>query len=269
MLYLNHSSKFYLSYCYLQHVSIKLLIKFYFAWRDQVVKQSYIVIGASSGIGAAIAEDLIQNDFRVIALNRKEPTLNSANLEFYRCDMTDLSSDLPDVEGPIEGLVYLPGSINLKPFESISEKDFREDWEINFFGAMRAIRKYLPNLKAAQNSSIVLMSTVAVSQGMSYHTSISAAKGAIEGATRSLAAEFAPKIRVNAVAPSLTETPLAKNLIGDENRKKHAAARHPLQRIGNPIDAANAALFLLSKKSSWVTGQVIHVDGGFSTIKII
>lgn len=234
-----------------------------------MVRESYIVIGASSGIGAAIAEDLIQSDFRVIALNRTEPTLSSANLEFYSCDMTDLSLDLPDVEGPIAGLVYLPGSINLKPFESLSEKDYREDWEVNFLGAMRAIRKYLPNLKVAQNSSIVLLSTVAVSQGISYHTSISAAKGAIEGAARSLAAEFAPKIRVNAVAPSLTATPLAKNLIGDENRKKHAAARHPLQRIGDPIDIANAVLFLLSKKSSWITGQVIHVDGGFSTLKLI
>ncbi len=234
-----------------------------------MVRESYIVIGASSGIGAAIAKDLIQSDFRVIALNRTEPTLSSPNLEFQSFDMTDLSSDLPDLEGPISGLVYLPGSINLKPFERTSEKDYREDWELNFLGAMRAIRKYLPNLRSAQNSSIVLMSTVAVSQGMSYHTSISAAKGAIEGATRSLAAEFAPKIRVNAVAPSLTATPLAKNLIGDENRKKLAAARHPLQRIGDPIDIANAALFLLSKKSSWVTGQVIHVDGGFSTLKLI
>ena len=232
--------------------------------------QTYLVAGASAGIGSAIAACLTEQGANVIALNRNEGELaNNPNITFYPCDFTDRSVELPKMSGPINGLAYLPGTINLKPFQNLTEDDYRTDWEVNFLGATRLINHCLPNLKEANLSSIVLMSTVAVQQGMSYHASIASAKGAIEGLTRSLAAEFAPKIRVNAVAPSLTATGLAEHLIKDEKRKEQAGNRHPMQRIGAPQDIAEAVVYLLSEKSSWTTGQILHVDGGLSSIQLL
>jgi len=229
----------------------------------------YLIVGASSGIGAAVASKLLKENSTIIALSRSKGAIKGApNTEFHTCDVIDTSVDLPSIEGPIAGLAYLPGTINLKQFQSISEEEYRYDWEVNFLGATRVIKKYLPNLKKSKEGSIVLMSTVAVGQGMAYHTSIASAKGAVEGLTRSLAAELAPIIRVNAVAPSLTSTPLSETLIKDDKSKTLACNRHPMHRIGNPVDIAESVIFLLSDKSSWITGQVLHVDGGLSTIKI-
>ncbi len=226
---------------------------------------TYVIVGGSSGIGAAVVQSLVQLGERVVVLGRNACNLQGA--EFHACDVTDSAIELPMIEGPIAGLAYLPGTINLKPFQSLVEEDYRKDWEVNFFGATRVIGHYLPGLKESGVGAIVLMSTVAVAQGMPFHASIASAKGAVEGLTRSLAAEFAPKVRVNAVAPSLTETPLASGLIDDEKKREQASKRHPMQRIGAAAELSEAVTFLLSERSSWVTGQVLHVDGGLSTLK--
>jgi 3-oxoacyl-[acyl-carrier protein] reductase len=227
----------------------------------------YLVIGASSGIGAAVTAQLVEAGSSVIALNRQQVSMNKVT--FYPCDVQDWSSDLPVIEGPLAGIVYLPGTVNLKSFQSLTKEIYQYDWEVNFLGAVRVIKAYLGNVKQGENGSIVLMSSVAASQGMSFHASIAAAKGAIEGFTRSLAAELSPNIRVNAVAPSLTATPLTEHLIKDAKQKEYANKNHPMQRIGLPEEVAKAVVFLLSSQSSWITGQVLRVDGGLSTLKII
>jgi NAD(P)-dependent dehydrogenase (short-subunit alcohol dehydrogenase family) len=168
----------------------------------------------------------------------------------------------------LDGVVYCPGSINLKPFHRITDQEFIEEFNLNVLGAVRVVRTVLPLLKNSSQSSIVFFSTIAVQQGMPFHASIATAKGALEGLTRSLAAEYAPKIRVNCIAPSLTNTPLASRLLSTDEKKKASDERHPLKRIGEPEDLANLAAFLLSPQSSWITGQVIHVDGGLSSIRV-
>lgn len=168
----------------------------------------------------------------------------------------------------IDGLVYCPGTINLKPFHRLKSDDFLTDWQVNFLGAVNIIQSLLPNLKKAENPVIILFSTVAVTTGMPFHSSIAAAKGAIEGFTRSLAAELAPQIRVNCIAPSLTQTSLAEKLLNTTEKMDGASKRHPLQRFGQTADIAEMACFLLSDKAGWITGQVLHVDGGMSTLKV-
>ncbi|MDZ7358758.1 MAG: SDR family oxidoreductase, partial [candidate division KSB1 bacterium] len=169
----------------------------------------------------------------------------------------------------LDGVVYCPGTINLRPFRQLKEEDFLTDFKINALGAVKTIQGTLNRMKKVeQTASIVLFSTVAVQTGMSYHASIASAKGAVEGLTRSLAAELAPKIRVNCIAPSLTDTPLAARLLGSEEKQQAAAERHPLKRFGQPEDIANLACFLLSDESSWITGQVLHVDGGMSSVRL-
>jgi NAD(P)-dependent dehydrogenase (short-subunit alcohol dehydrogenase family) len=169
---------------------------------------------------------------------------------------------LPD---EVHGLVYCPGTIMLKPFRAIKPEQFETDFRINVLGAVKSIQ--WAQKKLAAGSSIVLFSTVAVGTGMPYHASIASAKGAIEGLTRSLAAEFAPRTRVNAIAPSLTDTPLAERLINSPERKKGSEERHPLKTIGQRSDMAAMAYFLLSRQSGWITGQILHVDGGISSIR--
>jgi NAD(P)-dependent dehydrogenase (short-subunit alcohol dehydrogenase family) len=165
-------------------------------------------------------------------------------------------------------VVYAPGTINLKPFHRISMDDFKKEMEVNFFGAVRVLQACLKGLKKSSTPSVVLYSTVAVQTGMGFHAGIASAKGAIEGLTRSLAAEWAPsKIRVNAIAPSLTETPLASALLSTPEKKEASDKRHPLGRIGSSEDIAASTVFLLSPQSSWMTGQILHVDGGMSTLK--
>ena len=167
----------------------------------------------------------------------------------------------------IDGVVYCPGTINLKPFHRFSDDDFRNDFEVNTLGAVRLLRHVLPALKKAGNASVVLYSTVAVQTGLPFHTSISAAKGAVEGLVRALAAELAPAIRVNGIAPSLTDTPLAQNLLNSDDKKKASADRHPLKRVGNPSDIAELASFLLSDASRFTSGQIFKMDGGLSSLK--
>lgn len=221
-----------------------------------------LIIGASRGIGAAISR-LAQPANQIYSISRTASVTDVAR--HFSCDV--LSDSLPSIDEPLDGLVYCPGSINLQPFSRIKSDELRHDLELNLLGAVRCLQQYLPNLQAADSASVVLFSTVAVQTGFPYHAIVSAAKGAVEGLTHALAAEWAPKIRVNAIAPSLTNTPLAERLLREDSKKQAVADRHPLKRVGEAEDIAQMAVFLLSDKASWITGQIMHVDGGVSSIK--
>ncbi len=231
--------------------------------------KTYLVVGGTSGIGLETTKLLRQNN-RVVVLSRNNKNLDGLNnVEFHSADVTKPADELPQIDGLLNGLVYCPGTINLKPLKSLKLEDFQNDFDINLLGAVKAINKYFNNLKSAEKSSIVLFSTVAVQTGMQYHASIASAKGAVEGLTRSLAAEFAPNIRVNCIAPSITNTPLAEKLLNNETKIKASEERHPLKRIGNAKEIAETVAFLLSDSASFITGQIIKVDGGISSVKII
>ena len=173
------------------------------------------------------------------------------------------ADDLPDT---LHALVYCPGTINLKPFRGLKPEQFRTELDINLIGAVRCLQAVERRFKKAEQAAVVLFSTVAVQRGMPFHASIAAAKGAVEGLTRSLAAEWAPKIRVNAIAPSLTDTPLAEKLLSTEDKRKASADRHPLQRVGSPEEVATLAAYLISADAGFITGQIIGIDGGKSRI---
>lgn len=230
---------------------------------------SFVVVGGSSGIGLEVTRRLAAKKFSVMMISRSADSLaDLSGVNHLTVDVTRDEIDAGSLPDRIQGLIYCPGSIRLRPFHRLKEDDFLADFQINLLGAVKAIQACLPGLKKADRpSSIVLFSTVAVRTGMPFHASIASAKGALEGLTRSLAAEFAPKIRVNAIAPSLTDTRLAKTLLSDDGKRAAAADRHPLKRFGNPGDIAAAATFLLEDSSSWVTGQVIAVDGGMGALR--
>jgi NAD(P)-dependent dehydrogenase (short-subunit alcohol dehydrogenase family) len=221
-------------------------------------KRNYLIVGGTKGIGQAIVR-LLQPHHSVITTSRT----TEATIQW------DAGTDFPSAALPekLDGLVYAPGTINLKPFHRFTDSEFLDDWQVNVMGAVRVIRAALPMLKKGTSPSIVLFSTVAVQQGMSFHASIAMAKGAIEGLARSLAAEQAPTIRVNAIAPSITDTPLAEKLLSTPEKKNAAAERHPLKKVGSAEDQAHLAAFLLSEHAGWLTGQVIGVDGGLSRLR--
>ncbi len=232
--------------------------------------RSYLIIGGSSGIGYEVVKKLASTDNKIFVMSRNPDKIkDSEKITKISYDVTSVDENFPAIEEPLKGLVYCPGTINLKSVKSLKQKDFSDDFNINALGAVRAIQSYLSNLTKEANSSIVMFSTVAVQTGMAYHASIAMAKGAVEGLTKSLAAELAPKIRVNAIAPSITDTPLADRLLSTDEKRNASAKRHPLNKIGKPEELANAVHFLLSDESSWITGQILHVDGGISSIKII
>jgi NAD(P)-dependent dehydrogenase (short-subunit alcohol dehydrogenase family) len=230
--------------------------------------ENYLIIGGSSGIGQELANQLAAAGKQVYATyNRKEPAQENSAIRYYPLNVLDETISVDFLPEELSGLVYCPGSISLRPFERIKPADFEADFKLQVLGAVKLIQMVLPRLKKAANASIVLFSTVAVQTGLPFHTQIAASKGAIEGLTKALAAELAPKIRVNCIAPSLTDTPLAASLLNTEQKVEANAQRHPLKRIGTAADIANMAGFLLSEKTSWITGQILHVDGGMSAIK--
>jgi 3-oxoacyl-[acyl-carrier protein] reductase len=216
------------------------------------MKQNIVIIGGSHGIGEAILKELSETA-NVFSFSRTQ------NFDVLK-DTLPLT-DLPDV---IDGVVYCPGSINLKPFHLIKGDDFQNDFALNTMGAVKVLQALYPRLRKSEAASVVLFSTVAVQKGMNFHSSIAMAKGAIEGLTRSLAIEWAPKIRVNAIAPSLVATPLAEKITSNAKAMEITIEKHPMKRIGTASDIAEMALFLMSPKATWVTGQVLAVDGGLS-----
>lgn len=226
------------------------------------------VIGDSRGIGEALRNQLLGQNHRVIGVSRSRGSSTHPNYTALNADAVATPVDLSSVTDKLDGLVYCPGSITLKPFSSLKEEHLLDDLRINYIGAFQSIQANLKLLKNGQSASVVLFSTVAVGTGMPFHASIAAAKAAVEGLTRSLAAELAPSIRVNAIAPSLTDTPLAENLLNNEKKQEAAASRHPLKRVGTAEELAATAAFLLSEGSAWVSGQIIHVDGGMSRLRV-
>jgi NAD(P)-dependent dehydrogenase (short-subunit alcohol dehydrogenase family) len=223
--------------------------------------KNIVIIGGNSGIGMSIIEKLNVLGANVFPYHRSGE--GESHLDVTQ--KFDSIAGLPEV---IDGLVYCPGTISLKPFHRFSIEDFQRDYEINVLGAVKVLQACMKGLKKSESASVVLFSTVAVQVGLGFHSSISSAKGAVEGLAKSLAAEWAPnKIRVNVVAPSLTDTPLASALLGNDDKKEASNKRHPLGRYGQPEDIAGAAVFLLSQDAAWMTGQVLHLDGGMSSVK--
>ena len=187
-------------------------------------------------------------------------------MNYIKYDVLNDDLDISSVPEELHGFVYLPGSINLRPFRSLSLESFREDLEINLIGLIKTLKFVLNNLKKSESASLIFFSTVAVQKGMAFHSSVAASKGAIEGLSKSLASELSPNIRVNVIAPSLVDTPLANRFLNNEQKKQKASEKHPLKKIGNPADIGEMIEFLISEKSSWITGQIIGVDGGLSTL---
>lgn len=231
------------------------------------MERNILVIGGNSGVGKEITRQLAATgDLVRVAARRGDAgeALPGATYQAYDAADPTAVLELPDI---LDGLVYCPGTIILKPFHRLSDADFQEDLNVNLLGAVRAIRQALPHLKRAENSAILLFSSIAAGTGLPYHASIASAKGAIEGLTRSLAAEFAPKIRVNCLSLSLTDTPLASALLSTPEKNQSAQDRHPLKRIGSPEEVAGAARFLLGPSAAFMTGQVLSLDGGLGSVR--
>jgi 3-oxoacyl-[acyl-carrier protein] reductase len=226
--------------------------------------KTYLFAGASSAIAKESAQLLQAKGHKVIGISTKEKDFNYN--EFYQIESYDFGN-FPVLEEAIDGIVYFPGTINLKPFHRLKPEEFTTDFSINTLGAVAFTQNYLANLKKAEKASVVFFSTVAVGIGMPFHSSIAMAKGAIEGLTKSLAAEYAPAIRVNCIAPSLVNSPLAEKFVSSPEKIESMQKRNPMQKVGDPIDVANAVVFLLGEESGWVSGQIMAVDGGMSTLK--
>lgn len=232
--------------------------------------KTYLLIGASHGIGLALAQDLLAQGHAVINWSRTAPELQHAHLSHHTFDAGQTPAELPQgadaMPEALDGLVYLPGSINLQAFGMTKPHLIAQDFTLNALGAVRCLQAAAKALKAGRGS-VVLFSTVAVAVGMPFHTSVAMAKGAVEGLARSLAAEWAPTVRVNCIAPSLTDTPLATRLLATDEKRAAAAERHPLKRVGEASHVAALAAFLLSDKASSITGQVLRADGGISHVR--
>ncbi|WP_350286078.1 SDR family oxidoreductase [uncultured Croceitalea sp.] len=229
------------------------------------MSKNILLIGGSHGIGFEMAKTL-HDEHTVYVASRTNEELYNLDVNYIKFDATTDTLDESQLPKEIHGFAYCPGSINLKPLKMLSIDVFKEEMELNFFSLVNVVKAIIPRM--AEGSSMVFFSTVAVSTGMPFHTSVAAAKGAIEGFAKSLAAEYAPKVRVNCIAPSLVDTPLAGRLLNNDKKREMMSNRHPLKRVGQAEDIANLAVFLLSEKSTWVTGQVLGVDGGMSTLNI-
>ena len=227
--------------------------------------KNILLIGGSTGIGYELSQKL-KKDNNLFISTRDQGKFNDPNIKTHELDLDkEFETDwLPD---HLDGFVYLPGTINLRPFKGLKPSVFLDDFDINVMGCIKILQKVLPKIQAAENPSIVMFSTVAVKIGMPFHSSVSSSKGAIEGLTRSLAAEFAPKIRVNSIAPSILDTPLAEKFLNSETKLENSRNRHPLKEIGSPKDISEIVKFLLEDNSKWMTGQIIPFDGGMSSVK--
>lgn len=229
--------------------------------------KNYLLIGGSYGIGNKII-DLLPDNATIIVASRTAEGLAGKNVKHIPFNVLEETLDLEQLPEKIDGFVYCPGSINLRPFKGLKPEAFTNDFEINVMGAVRTLQHVQPLLAASEQASVVLFSTVAVQTGMPFHSSVATSKGAVEGLGRALAAEWAPKVRVNVIAPSITDTPLANRFLNNDTKKEKAAFRHPLKRIGTSQDVAQLAAFLLSENSSWMTGQVLGLDGGMSVLNV-
>ena len=231
-----------------------------------MMKKNILLIGGSSGIGLETAK-LLQDTHEVYVASLSSESLSGLSVTHLPFDVT--TDDLGTLPLPekISGFVYCPGSINLRPFRGLKPQTFQDDFNLNVFGAVKSIQAVLPLLHKSPQASLVFYSTVAVSTGMPFHASVAAAKGALEGLTRSLAAEYAPKFRVNCIAPSLTDTPLADKFLNNEAKLEKAQERHPLKQVGSAKNIAQMTAFLLGEESQWMTGQILHVDGGIGDLK--
>lgn len=226
--------------------------------------KNILIAGASSAMAQSLIQIAQSEGDRIIALSRQANEQD--HIEWHQVENYSQQA-LPTLEDPIHGLVYFPGSIALKPFHRTAEADFKLDLDIHLFGAIAVMQRYLPQLKLAGSASVVTIGTVATHVGMPFHASVAASKGALQSLTQSLAAEYAPAIRFNMVAPSLTDTPMAERLLNSPEKKESAAKRSPLGKVGEPEDIAEMIAFLLSEKSKWISGQTLHVDGGLSTLR--
>lgn len=228
-----------------------------------------LLVGGNSGVGEQVLNRQLSAGDEVFCASRERgSTVDSEHCHWQAYDATDPTQtlDLPEV---LDGFVYCPGSISLKPFARLGDEDFQRDLEVNYLGCSRTLRMALPSLKRSERASIVLFSTVAVQTGLPFHASIAGAKGAVEGFARALAAELSPAIRVNCLALSLTDTPMADHLLNSDVKRQASAERHPLKRIGNAGEVADAVKFFLGNESGFVTGQVLQIDGGMSSLKLL
>ena len=226
--------------------------------------KNIVIIGGSKGIGNAILKQAIENN-KVINISRSLPEMSHPNLTNFQLDV--LNSELPDIE-QVDVLIYCPGSINLKPIMSLGICDFRNDFEINVIGAVKAIQKYLPTLKKGSNPSIILFSTVAAKLGMPFHASIATAKSGVEGLVKSLGAELAPTVRVNAIAPTITETSLSSAILRNDRMKENMVERHPMKGYLAPEEVAGMVEFLMSDNAKSISGQVFEMDYGIVSFKL-
>jgi len=231
------------------------------------MRKNILIVGGSSGIGLSLVKQL-QSDHNLIVANRSNEGLNGLPVTYIPYDVEVDELEISKLPETLDGLVYCPGTINLRPFKGLKPEVFFKDFSINVMGAVKTLQAVLGRLNNCETcASVVFFSTVAVQTGMPFHSSVASSKGAIEGLTRSLAAEFAPKIRVNAIAPSLVDTPLASKFLNNETKLEKANERHPLGRIGSAKEIAQAAAFLLGPESSWMTGKVLQLDGGIGNLK--
>ena len=226
--------------------------------------RSVLVVGGSKGIGRAIVSNLVESN-QVISFSRQGSDLEHEHLVNHELDVT--RDELPELDR-LDSLIYCPGTINLKPFSRLSREDYLEDFEINVLGAVRVLKEYEKLLKGSDGSSVVLFSTVASNMGMVFHSSVAVSKSGVEGLVRSLAAEWAPGVRVNAIAPTITDTPLASRILRNDDIREKMKDRHPLKRILSPSEVAELACFLLSDAAASMTGQVLSMDAGMLSVKV-
>ena len=229
------------------------------------MQKNILVIGGNSSIGQEVIKLANSQGDNVIATSRS--IIDTPLKNFIQLDPNDDLSGLDTLPDSIDALLYCPGSISLKSIQRMDISDVRDDFRINVEGAFNIIKKVLPNLKKDDGASVVFISSVAAMNGMTFHSSIATSKAALEGFARSLASELAPRVAINCVAPSLTNTPMAEHLLNNEKKLQSSEERHPLNTIGDPARIAGVIYNLFSAKDNWITGQTINVDGGLSTLR--